>query len=327
MMYPTYGFLTGFGCTTIYSASILVVIKYFVKWRSVAVGLVASATSVAVFAITQIVQALLSVFGWRWAMRGMAGLFLMCGLCSVVYLPINKAKESHEQNMDNIGTVKKKEFELHVLKNRKFLVFCTANTLVMFGYYTPVIHIIKHCQQELKIPEEQSYILFTYLAGASVISRLVFCKLGDFQCINRLILYQVSVVIYGICVLLLPFVKTFNSLVVIHVVFGLMDGGAMGQFSLLILGCVGQRKVNQGWGYAMFSIGFGVGTGPPLAGYVADESGSYAMAFYLSGVVLIVGAAITLLMKFVKQPAITEDLEEIKVQEIGLLIVEKVTVL
>ena len=45
-----------------------------------------------------------------------------------------------------------------------------------------------------------------------------------------------------------------------------MDGGAVGQFSLLVLGCVGQRKVNQGWGYAMFSIGFGVGTGPPLAG-------------------------------------------------------------
>ena len=45
-----------------------------------------------------------------------------------------------------------------------------------------------------------------------------------------------------------------------------MDGGALGQFSLLVLGCVGQRKVNQGWGYAMFSVGFGVGTGPPLAG-------------------------------------------------------------
>ena len=73
-------------------------------------------------------------------------------------------------------------------------------------------------------------------------------------------------VIYGICVLLLPFVKTFNSLVIIFVVFGLMDGGAVGQFSLLVLGCVGQRKVNQGWGYAMFSVGFGVGTGPPLAG-------------------------------------------------------------
>lgn len=125
---------------------------------------------------------------------------------------------------------------------------------------------IKHCKQELQIPEHKSFILFTYLAGASVISRLAFCKLGDFQCVSRFFLYQVSVVIYGICVLLLPFVKTFNSLVIIFVVFGLMDGGAVGQFSLLVLGCVGQRKVNQGWGYAMFSVGFGVGTGPPLAG-------------------------------------------------------------
>lgn len=75
-------------------------------------------------------------------------------------------------------------------------------------------------------------------------------------------------VIYGICVLLLPFVETFNSLVVIFVVFGLMDGGALGQFSLLVLNCVGQKKVNQGWGYAMFSVGFGMGLGPPLAGEI-----------------------------------------------------------
>ncbi|XP_058968691.2 monocarboxylate transporter 10-like [Pocillopora verrucosa] len=327
MMYPTYGFLMGFGNTTIYSTSMLVVLKYFVKWRSVAVGLVASATSVAVFAMTQFVQALLSAFGWRWAMRGIASLFLMCGLCSALYLPVNKAKESDEQTSDRIGTDKKKENEPHVLKNRRFLVFCSANTIVMFGYYIPVVHIIKHCEQELQIPEHKSFILFTYLAGASVISRLAFCKLGDFQCVSRFSLYQVSVVIYGICVLLLPFVKTFNSLVIIFVVFGLMDGGALGQFSLLVLGCVGQRKVNQGWGYAMFSVGFGVGTGPPLAGFMADESGSYAVAFYLSGVVLIAGAAITLLMKFVKQTDVTEGPEEVKAQEMGILIVEKVTVL
>ena len=62
-------------------------------------------------------------------------------------------------------------------------------------------------------------------------------------------------------------------------------------------------------------------------GFMADESGSYAVAFYLSGVVLIAGAAITLLMKFVKQPDVTEGPEEVKAQEMGILIVEKVTVL
>ena len=141
-MYPTYGFLTGFGSTTIYSTSMLVVLKYFVKWRSVAVGLVASATSVSAFAMTQFVQALLSAFGWRWAMRGIASLFLMCGLCSVLYLPVSKAKESDEQTLDRIGTDKKKDNEPHVLKNHRFLVFCSANTIVMFGYFIPVMHIV-----------------------------------------------------------------------------------------------------------------------------------------------------------------------------------------
>ena len=72
--------------------------------------------------------------------------------------------------------------------------------------------------------------------------------------------------IFGISVLLLPFVRTFDSVVVVFVVFGLMDGGVMGQFSLLLLSCVGQSKVNQAWGYSMFSTGFGAGIGPPLAG-------------------------------------------------------------
>ena len=63
---------------------------------------------------------------------------------------------------------------------------------------------------------------------------------------------------------------------------------------------------------------------PYFAIYVICEN---AEAFYLSGVVLIAGAAITLLMKFVKQPDVTEGPEEVKAQEMGILIIEKVTVL
>lgn len=139
MMYPTYGLLMGFGHRTIYSTSVLAVLQYFVKWRSVAVGLVASAVAVAMFAGTQIIQALLSAFGWRWAIRGVAGLYFICGLCSIVYLPIKETKENDEQNMD---TAKKKDNEPHVLRNRKFLVFCASTTIVVLGYYIPSVHIV-----------------------------------------------------------------------------------------------------------------------------------------------------------------------------------------
>jgi len=54
--------------------------------------------------------------------------------------------------------------------------------------------------------------------------------------------------------------------VAIFVVYGLMDGCINGQFSLLILKCVGKSKLNQAWGHVLFFLGLSIGIGPPLAG-------------------------------------------------------------
>ena len=111
-------------------------------------------------------------------------------------------------------------------------------------------------------------MLFTYFAIASFFSRHFFCKLGDFKSINRFYLYQFSLTVTGITIICLPFARTLESLVAIFVVYGLMDGGSIGQQSLLLLKCVEKDKVNQAWGYLMFFIGFSIALGPPLAGKV-----------------------------------------------------------
>ena len=109
-------------------------------------------------------------------------------------------------------------------------------------------------------------MLFTYFAITSFCSRHLFCKLGDLRYFNRFHLYQGGMTISGLCVLCLPLARSFNSIVVIFLVFGLMDGALNGQFSLMVLECVGKHKVNQAWGYIMFVSGFSVGIGPPYAG-------------------------------------------------------------
>lgn len=144
MMYPTYSLFSGFGHRTIYNASMLVVLQHFSKWRSIAVGFVASAASVAMFAITQITQALLTAFGWRGAVRGFACLYCICGLCSTAYLPVtapeksdnekHKAKKDEEQRQQRHNS--------SVLRNRSFLVFSASTTVVVFSYYVPFVHIV-----------------------------------------------------------------------------------------------------------------------------------------------------------------------------------------
>ena len=72
--------------------------------------------------------------------------------------------------------------------------------------------------------------------------------------------------IVGLCLLCLPLARSFGSVVAVFAVYGLMDGSMNGQFSLLILKCVGQHKLNQAWGHVFFFLALSIGIGPPLAG-------------------------------------------------------------
>ena len=109
-------------------------------------------------------------------------------------------------------------------------------------------------------------MLYTYLGVTSFFSRHLFCKLGDLKYFNRFYLYQGGMTISGLCVVCLPLARSFGSIVAVIVVFGLMDGAIMGQFSLLVLKCVGKHKLNQAWGYIMLFIGLSICIGPPMAG-------------------------------------------------------------
>lgn len=109
-------------------------------------------------------------------------------------------------------------------------------------------------------------MLYTYLGITSFFSRHLFCKLGDLKYFNRFYLYQGGLSIVALCVLCLPLARSFGSVVAIFVVYGLMDGCINGQFSLLILKCVGKSKLNQAWGHVLFFLGLSIGIGPPLAG-------------------------------------------------------------
>lgn len=322
IMYPTYGLFSGFGQFTIFNSSILVVVKHFETWRSLAIAIVASASSIAMFATTQITQAILQSLGWQGAVRGFACLYFVCGFLSILYVPIK------EPQTNKIEKLEKQSNDISVLKNPSFFVYLTSTTVVFISYYVPVVHIVKYCAQELQITEDESFMIYTYFAIASFLSRFFFCRVGDLSFINRFYLYQISLIVIGISVSCIPFARTLSSVVAIFVVFGLMDGGVLGQQSLLVLVCVGKDKVNQAWGYLMLCTGFGLGIGPPLAGLIADKLGSYAVAFYVSGGILVLGALIMFALKFTNKLSKDDrDHQNLLEKGVDIVVVERETVL
>lgn len=142
VMYPTYGFMASFGYRMVYNSSLLVVLQYFVRWRSLAVGIVTSATAIGIFVITQITQALLCAFGWRWTLKGFALMYFVCGLCSTVFVPLDKLKDERSEYKVAAKPRQKEARNSPLFKNRSFLVFLTSLIVLYLGYYVPTVHIV-----------------------------------------------------------------------------------------------------------------------------------------------------------------------------------------
>lgn len=142
-MYLTYGLLSGFGYRMIYNSSVLVVVDYFVKWRSLAVGIVTSATAVGMFVMSQVTEVLLNAFGWQGALTGFAAFYFVCGLCSTVYVPLDRFKEDTICNKLTKESSQPKETGiLSLYRNRSFLVLLSSLVVVYFSYFIPSVHIV-----------------------------------------------------------------------------------------------------------------------------------------------------------------------------------------
>ena len=146
MMYLTVGVLSGFGHVMIYNCCFLIVLQYFVKWRSVASGIVASAPAIGMFVMTQITQSLLTTFGWRGPLRGFALLHVICGFCSVTFVPLDKMKEKRN-NANTNWKIKYPETtrkDTSLWRNHSFLIMLSSFTVVTFAYWVPAVHIVSN---------------------------------------------------------------------------------------------------------------------------------------------------------------------------------------
>ena len=125
---------------------------------------------------------------------------------------------------------------------------------------------MKFCESELGISSERGSMLYTYMAISYFFSNHLFCKLSEFKFINIFDLYQFSTTCLGVCLFLLPVATSYKAVVVLSVMFGLMDGGRYGLMPLIVLTCVGQKRIDQAWGYLTLFVGLSSVIGPVFIG-------------------------------------------------------------
>ena len=134
---------TGLGSAGSYHSAILLVLRRFDKWRSVAVGILSLTSSVGMFVMAQITEALLSKYGLRNALRGWALLFFLTALLACTYDSRDDFENDKVSTMEENTKRPPSGVPSSVLRNTSFMIYLTSLSLVFFVVFTPSIYMVR----------------------------------------------------------------------------------------------------------------------------------------------------------------------------------------
>jgi len=120
--------------------------------------------------------------------------------------------------------------------------------------------------EDLGVPKSKGAWLIGFLSITSTVGRVVFGKLSDLKFVNRLYMYQFSILSIGIITVLCPLARNYAGLVSYSLMFGFFDGCFVGQVAVITADVVGHEKLSQAVGNMFGTLAIPMSLGPPLAG-------------------------------------------------------------
>ncbi|XP_052784506.1 monocarboxylate transporter 12-B-like [Mya arenaria] len=115
-LYFSLGIMTGVGYGLIYLPSIVCVVSYFDKRRSLAAGIGVSGTGIGTFIFSPITSLLVQEYAWQGAILVHAGLLLNCIACGLVFLPL--VKQEPVENKESFAFYSEKDVTIKVQNGR-----------------------------------------------------------------------------------------------------------------------------------------------------------------------------------------------------------------
>lgn len=145
VLYLTYSVLIGLGGAATFSATSIIVRKYFKKWHSLAVGIQLAGGGIGMLAVGPVMGGLISRFGWRNAFRITSGPFVFLLLCVYILDPNVKEHEPTVTCGQSSLIPRKivlKILDLSVWKFPEFKLCTIATSFGLFGHYTAMIFLV-----------------------------------------------------------------------------------------------------------------------------------------------------------------------------------------
>ena len=125
------------------------------------------------------------------------------------------------------------------------------------------------------------------MSVGSTFGRLFFGKLSDHPRVNRLHVYQVSILFMGVANTLLPLMKTYATIVSYCVVWGIFEGCYVALCAVLTADIVGRDKLSSGVGVVFAIKSIPLTGGPTLAGKIMGKKWSFRPQLHYTGLLFV----------------------------------------
>ena len=124
---------------------------------------------------------------------------------------------------------------------------------------------MKH-STELGLSSEKASELYIYMGISTVIVRPLSGLACNAHVVKPQVLYELSLLLNGVSMALLPQLSTYAGLACYVVVYGACDGVFLSMLNVLIMSCVDSKRRAFAFGMELFLTSLTRLAGPPLAG-------------------------------------------------------------
>lgn len=254
--------------------------RWFSRRRGLALGIAAVGTSVGGFVFPPLVQWLIDHFEWRNALRLLAIGTLVVTLPAVLLVVNRPADRGLEPDGDAPAAggsgIPPQLSTAEVLREKNFWWLALVMSL-LFGVYTALLSNLAPFAQDSGVSREQGALLISVLALSGIVGKLAFGAVADSIDLRMGLAAAILLIASGLTGYLMA--ESYQVLLISSVALGLAAGGMLPVWGALLAGLFGAANYGRVMGLMNPVIMPLTLLGPPLAGWVHDNTGSYDGAF------------------------------------------------
>jgi MFS family permease len=283
-IYLYYALVVGIGVSGTDVVLLSTVARWFVLFRGMMSGIIKVGTGLGMVIMPLFLKVLLAAYGWRICFAVLGLIILVSYVFLAQFLvrdPAKKGQLPDNARLENRPVRGLPELGLSFrdsLATRQFWTLCCACFLILFCFFTILMHIAPHVI-DLGISSANAANILATIGGTSIAGRLFLGGAADRIGSKRALMISFGLLFVGLC--WLQWAKALWMLYVFAVIHGFAHGGFFALHSPVVAAYFGTRAHGLNFGVVIFGGTLGGAIGPVVGGYLFDVTHTYRFLFLM----------------------------------------------